>query len=358
MDVALENECNPLSYGVCPLEEYLVHSRENSLKTMPAFQPQPAIPTASSSLERGEDVLYSNARTSLTLAVIGDVHDLWDGQEEAVLRHLGVDLVLFVGDFGNEAVDVVRRIAAMELPKAAVMGNHDAWYTATPWGRTQCPYDRKKEDWVQQQLDLLGKTHVGYGLLDFPDFGLTVVGSRPFSWGGSEWKYKRFYRDRFQVRNFRESVERIMTAVEAAAYDTIIFLGHCGPHGLGAYPEDTCGKDWGRGALGGDYGDPDFADAIAQTQMMGKNVPLVTFGHMHHSLRHRKDRERTKVNQFGKTLYLNAACVPRIREHEGDRIYGFSLVQLDKGQVQSSQLVWANRAGAVIYNEMLYQLAF
>ena len=327
------------------------------LPPMPDFQLQPTVSAASSFLSEHGKVINTGDGPAVTLAVVGDVHDLWDGQEEAILQRLGVDLVLFVGDFGNESVEVVRRIASLKLPKAVVMGNHDAWYTATPWGRTNCPYDRKQEDWVQQQLEVLGKTHVGYSWLDFPAFDLTVVGSRPFSWGGSEWKYKRFYRDRFQVRNFRESVQRIMSAVEAAAHRTIIFLGHCGPHGLGDYPEDTCGKDWGRGGLGGDYGDPDFADAIAQTQLMGKNVPLVTFGHMHHSLRHRQDRERTKVNQVGKTLYLNAACVPRIRDYEGDRIYGFSLVRLDKGQVQSSQLVWADRAGAVIHSEVLSKLA-
>lgn len=317
----------------------------------------------------GEPTLGDRPK-SVTIAIIGDVHDRWDACEESILKRLGVDLVLFVGDFGNESVALVERIAAMDLPKAAVMGNHDAWYTATPWGRTQCPYDRKKEDWVQQQLDALGSAHVGYGGLDFPGFNLTVVGSRPFSWGGSEWKYKRFYRDRFGVRNFRESTERMMQAVKSAAYSTIIFLGHCGPHGLGDRPEALCGKDWGRVSIGGDYGDPDFADAIAQTQAMGKNIPLVAFGHMHHSLRHRQDRERDKVFYDGQTLYLNAASVPRIRDHktqvhhrqdysqEGDRLYNVSLVQLLAGKITSARLVWANQTGDILKSEGLYELAF
>ncbi|MGK7891187.1 MAG: TIGR04168 family protein [Leptolyngbyaceae cyanobacterium] len=313
----------------------------------------------------------------ITIAIIGDVHDLWEECEEAILKQLGVDLVLFVGDFGNEAVGLVGQIAQMDLPKAAAMGNHDAWYTATPWGRTQCPYDRKQEDWVQKQLDLLGSAHVGYGYLDFPAFNLTVVGSRPFSWGGSEWKYKKFYRDRFQVRNFRESTERMMQAVNAAAHSTIIFLGHCGPYGLGDRPEDICGKDWGRSLTGGDYGDPDFADAIAQTQLMGKTVPLVAFGHMHHGLRHRQDRERVKAVHDGSTLYLNAASVPRIREyraekggdrplahlshpptHPTERLYNFSLVQLSDGHITAARLIWANHAGTIIKSEELYELAF
>ncbi|NET49012.1 MAG: TIGR04168 family protein [Merismopedia sp. SIO2A8] len=294
---------------------------------------------------------------SLMIAVVGDVHDLWEAQEETILKQLGVDLVLFVGDFGNESVDVVRRVAALKIPKAAIMGNHDAWYTATPWGKTQCPYNRKEEDWVQQQLDLLGPAHVGYGRLELPQFNLTVVGSRPFSWGGSDWKYKRFYRDRFQVRNFRESVQRMMTEVEAAAHNTLIFLGHCGPQGLGDRPEDLCGKDWGRARIGGDYGDPDFMDVIAEAKMMGKSIPLVTFGHMHHHLRHRTDRERVKAMMHSdKTLYLNGASVPRIKGTGSDRLFHFSLVQLVEGAVTSARSVWANPMGDVIHNEVLYSM--
>jgi uncharacterized protein (TIGR04168 family) len=207
------------------------------------------------------------------------------------------------------------RIASIDLPKAAIMGNHDAWYTASEWGRKRCPYDRKKEDRVQQQLDLLGEAHVGYGKLDFPDLNLSVVGSRPYSWGGEVWKNKEFYRKRYGVTSFEESIERIVAAVKSAAYETIIFMGHNGPVGLGDRPEDPCGKDWQ--PLGGDYGDPDFAEAIAQTQALGKKIPLVTFGHMHHTLRHTKEKLRTPISTSPEgTVYLNSASVPRIIQTE------------------------------------------
>lgn len=120
----------------------------------------------------------------IKIAVVGDVHQLWNDYDSEALEFLGIDLVLFVGDFGNEDVEVVRKIAELPLPKAAICGNHDAWYTATEWGRKKCPYDRNLEDRVQVQLDLLGDCHVGYGFLDLPQFSLTIVGSRPFSWGG------------------------------------------------------------------------------------------------------------------------------------------------------------------------------
>ena len=290
----------------------------------------------------------------IKIAVVGDIHELWEAEDAIALQHLGVDLVLFVGDFGNEAVDVVQRVASLDFPKAAIMGNHDAWYTASDWGRKRCPYDREKEDWVQQQLDLLGEAHVGYGKLDFPDFKLSVVGSRPYSWGGEVWKNDRFMRKRCGVRNFEESVDRIVAAVQSAAYETIIFIGHNGPTGLGDRPEDPCGKDWQ--PIGGDYGDPDFAEAIAQTQALGKKIPLVTFGHMHHTMRHTKKQLRKAIATAPQgTVYLNSASVPRIIQTESDRLRNFSLVSLQAGVVSQVSLVWVGKDYTVASEQLLYR---
>ena len=296
------------------------------------------------------DLVSSN--TLLQIAVIGDVHDQWDERDIIALQSLNVDLVLFVGDFGNEAVEVVRSIASLPLPKAAIFGNHDAWYTATPWGRKKCPYNRQTEDWVQLQMDLLGPADVSYGKRDFPELGLTVIGGRPFSWGGPEWKYEAFYRDRYSIHSFDESVERMKQAIDAAAFDTLIFMGHCGPTGLGEQPESPCGRDWQ--PLGGDFGDPDFAAAIAYAQQMGKLVPLVTFGHMHHSLRHRQDIQRQRVSlDAAETLYLNAACVPRIVNTGTTCQRNFSLVTLANRQVQQSELIWIDQTQTITASENL-----
>ncbi|MGF1525074.1 MAG: TIGR04168 family protein [Leptolyngbyaceae cyanobacterium] len=291
---------------------------------------------------------------ALRIAIIGDVHDQWDDQDAVMLHSLQVDLVLFVGDFGNEAVEVVRSIAALDIPKAAIFGNHDAWYSATPWGRKKCPYDRATEDWVQTQLNLLDEAHVGYGKLDFPALGLTVVGGRPFSWGGPEWKTKTFYRERFGVHNFEESVTRIKEAVNTAAHNTLLFVGHCGPTGLGNRPESICGKDWQ--PIGGDFGDPDLTEAIAYARQIGKAVPLVTFGHMHHTLRHRKDmpRERLTIGESG-TVYLNAACVPRIIKTGSTCLRNCSLVTLMQNRIHQATLMWLNQDLEVAAAEDLLQ---
>ncbi|MBV9386221.1 MAG: TIGR04168 family protein [Chroococcidiopsidaceae cyanobacterium CP_BM_ER_R8_30] len=290
----------------------------------------------------------------IKIAVVGDVHDQWEADDGIALEQLDIDLVLFVGDFGNESVDVVRTIAALDIPKAAVFGNHDAWYSATEWGRKQCPYNREQEDWVQQQIDLLGETHVGYGKLDFPKLKLTVVGSRPFTWGGEVWKNADFYQERFGVKNFAESTDRMVAAAKSAAYKTVIFLGHNGPVGLGDRPEDPCGKDWQ--PIGGDYGDPDFSEAIAQTRAVGKTIPLVTFGHMHHKLRHTSKHLRTPIyaSQEG-TVYLNAASVPRIVQTGSDHRRNFSIVSLQAGGVSQISLVWVGKDFTVASEQILYQ---
>ncbi|MEM9090203.1 MAG: TIGR04168 family protein, partial [Cyanobacteria bacterium P01_F01_bin.53] len=273
-------------------------------------------------------------KSVIKIAVVGDIHDLWELEDNAALKHLNVDLALFVGDYGNEAVEVVRRIAAVELPKAAIMGNHDAYYSASKKGINNCPYDRNREDWVQLQMDLLGEAHVGFSKREFPQFDLTVVGGRPFSWGGSKWRYRKFYRDRFDVNNFDESSDLILAAADEAQHKTLIFLGHAGPYGLGAQPEDPCGKDWGKSS--GDYGDPDFAGAIALTQQSGKRVPLVTFGHMHHTLKHNTQQLRTRVAKDPTgTVYFNAANVPRIEQTEAGTRRSFSLVTLNQGKVET-----------------------
>jgi uncharacterized protein (TIGR04168 family) len=291
---------------------------------------------------------------TLQIAVVGDVHGQWTAQDEAVLIALGVDLVLFVGDFGNEALDLVEQVSQMSLPFAVALGNHDSWYTATAWGRSKCPYDRHQEDRVQQQMEALGPAHVGYGRQDFSQFCFSVVGGRPFSWGGPEWKHEDFYAERFGIHSMQESSDRIIQATQSAQFETVIFLNHNGPTGLGDNPEAPCGRDWI--PIGGDYGDPDLFKAIKIAKASGKNVPLVAFGHMHHALRHTRDRlrERVKVDRDG-TVYLNAACVPRVLEIASTRHHNFSLVDFCQGQVTQVRSVWASTDGAFASEEVLFQ---
>lgn len=289
-------------------------------------------------------------KTSIKIAIIGDVHDHWNEYDSLALEFLEVDLVLFVGDFGNESIKIIEEIAKVNIPKAVIMGNHDAWFTATPWGRKKAPYDHNLEDRVQQQLDILGSSHVGYGYVDFPDFQLSVVGSRPFSWGGPQWKCDEFYHQRYGVNNFQESTAKIVEAVKKTSHEHIIFIGHNGPFGLGANAEDMCGKDWN--PIGDDFGDPDFEEAITFSRHIGKKIPFVTFGHMHHTLRHTKERLRTIVNQDSfNTVYLNSAVTPRMEEIDGQKIHKFSLATLNSGKIKEIKLIFISEKMNIIQEQ-------
>lgn len=288
-----------------------------------------------------------------TIAIVGDIHGQWSHADTEALDSLGVDLALFVGDFGNEDVSIVQQIAAVSTPKAVILGNHDAWYTSSKRNRKKCPYDFTQEDRVQQQLDDLGACHVGFGKLEVPSCQVTVVGARPFSWGGSRWRHSQFYQERYGVGGFAESAAKIRGTVDAAEQDTLIFLGHNGPLGLGDQMHNICGRDWKRSA--GDYGDPDFADAIAHAHIAKRQVPLVVFGHMHHELKYDKTRlrDRVVVDDHG-TVYVNGANVPRVIETDSGWRGSFTLVTLELGHVQTVRLVWVDEAANFISDQCLY----
>lgn len=299
------------------------------------------------------DPFLPDPSPKLRLAIVGDIHGAWDADDRRALEQLAVDLVLFVGDFGNEAIDVVEQIAALPLPKAVILGNHDGWYTATPWGRKKpAPYDRRQEDRVGRQLALLGTDHVGFSRKDLPAWDVAIVGGRPFSWGGSQWQTLRdFYRDRYKLHSLAEATTCLAENALAATASTLIFLAHNGPAGLGHEPEAICGRDWQ--PLGGDFGDSDLTAAIAQAQAQGRAVALVAFGHMHHHLRHRQDRQRQPIaiDDQG-TVYLNAAVVPRHRAaSDGRMLRNFSIVELRGGRVERAALWWVDRDGVLVEEE-------
>lgn len=54
---------------------------------------------------------------------MGDVHGAWSCEEDAeALAWLGADVVLLVGDFGEEDLDLVREVASLPVPKAVMLG--------------------------------------------------------------------------------------------------------------------------------------------------------------------------------------------------------------------------------------------
>ncbi|XP_073018286.1 uncharacterized protein [Primulina eburnea] len=244
--------------------------------------------------------------TSFRIAVVGDVHDDWNLEEDTkALQVLKPDLVLFTGDFGNENVDIVGSVSKLEFPKAVILGNHDAWNTHT--------FSAREKDAVQLELECLGDEHVAYRRIDFPNLKTSIVGGRPFSCGGDHLFRKKLLIARYGVRDLADSAKRIYDAALRTPVDnSVIFLAHNGPTGLGTDMDDICGRDWIPG--GGDHGDSDLAQAISELKMSTKIcIPLVVFGHMHKELAYGNGVRKMLVVGEDDTIYLNGAIVPRVK---------------------------------------------
>lgn len=327
---------------------------------------RPLSPTITACLGNSRPYLEKPPEGHVRILCVGDVHGQWSEIDEDAIIALSPDVVLFVGDYGNEDVTIVRRIANFsektDAACAAVLGNHDGFYTMSHIGRKRCPYDSLQFDRVREQLDLLAPINPGYrSLVVNTSVPFSIVGGRPLSWGGPHWKHANFYRQYFQVGGMSDSAERITSAAVNASHNSIIFLAHSGPTGLGDKPSDPCGRDWGS-TPGGDYGDADLRQSIDAARARGKVVPLVVFGHMHSILSNglgfrtmltcETDAETGKV-----TVMLDAAVVPRHKRGRGrqDIICQFSVVELGSNlSVQSVEQIWVSRIGEIVESNVLY----
>ncbi|EFJ34418.1 hypothetical protein SELMODRAFT_405740 [Selaginella moellendorffii] len=280
------------------------------------------------------------------IAIVGDVHGAWDSKLDAqALELLKPDLVLFVGDFGDENVQIVQEISKLGMPKAAILGNHDCCYSAahkpTP---KKCSSAIKRWARVDQMLKALGDDHVGYRRKDYPDLKLSVIGVRPFATGGDRFYNSEFLSSTYGVDNMEQSATRIaQLALSAPKGHSLVFLGHNGPAGLGSQPGDICGKDFDKGG-GGDHGDPDFARALDMVREQdASRVALVVFGHMHRQLLgYNRGKQRKMCLCDAKsaaktgTVYVNGAVVPRC---EDERRH-FTVVDMAAGRVESVRETW------------------
>ena len=276
----------------------------------------------------------------LRLAIAGDLHGQWDASDEQLLQRLQPDALLVVGDLSDGQVRIPQRLAALDLPMACILGNHDAGRDAS--GRT-----------LRRQLELLGDRHCGWGLRQLTPPGLAVVGGRPGTAGGG-FHLSAGVQAVFSQPSLEESARRISAA--AASADPalpLVLLAHCGPAGLGSTPADLCGRDWKKPAC--DWGDQDLGLAIAAIQRQ-RPLPLVVFGHMHHQLKRGQGARRSFQRDRAGTAYLNSACVPRHGQDElGRQLRHFSWVELEQGQLRHASHRWYGLDGQLLYQELLWQ---
>ena len=281
---------------------------------------------------------------SPSVLVVGDIHRNRRPEDGLFLESGDHDLVLFVGDLGDEDVSMVRTVTEVQAPKAVILGNHDAWRSFSEKHVTKA---------LRESLDLLGSDHLAYGVREWPEAGLSIIGARPFSWGGADLRCKEIYSELYGVGSHEESAARIVDAARRAQHRDILILAHNGPTGLSQESHDIWGKDFGKSRTPrGDWGDRDLELAIAQIKDLGFRVPCVVGGHMHHRLLYPRGALRTRFLRHHRTLYVNAAVVPRLRRQDGGPQLGhFLRLECGSGRVEALEELWVDVAGKTVSGE-------
>ncbi|MCA8949923.1 MAG: TIGR04168 family protein [Planctomycetes bacterium] len=270
-----------------------------------------------------------------SLVVVGDVHRWWRPADVAFLERARPDLTLFVGDLGDEDVEMVELIADLAVPKAVILGNHDAWQS---FGRKTCTPK------LRASLERLGEDHIAYAVREVPAAGVSVIGARPFSWGGQSLRSPEIYDEIYGIHTMRQSAAAIVDAARNAQHRDLVILAHNGPTGLGDRTHDIFGKDFGK--PGGDWGDRDLALALQRIEGMGLNVRAVIAGHMHHRLGHPRGSERTRFVRRDGVLFLNSARVPRIEpDQAGSDVSYFLRTTWRAGECLGVEEVWVDLHG-------------
>lgn len=269
------------------------------------------------------------------LTVVGDIHRWWRPADATYLERVDPDLTLFVGDLGDEDVEIVEAVARLPIEKVVLLGNHDAWQS---FGR------KTATDRLRQCLSLLGDDHLAYSVREVPSAGISVVGARPFSWGGQSLRSPELYDEIYGIHTMRQSAAAIVDAARHAQHRDLVILAHNGPLGLGGETHDIFGKDFGK--PGGDWGDRDLALAIQRIEGFGLRVRAVIAGHMHHRLVHPRGGERTRFVRRDGTLFCNAAYVPRVRQgDDGEELSYFLRTSWRAGECLGIEEVWVDVHG-------------
>lgn len=268
----------------------------------------------------------------MELFVIGDVHGQWDDVDAAFLESRG-STAIFVGDYGDEDVRLVERLAAVRAPKAITFGNHDAWHAMR---------GRGPRDAVERQLALAAGDFIGYRAKLIAGGELALLGARPFSWGGG-WFDGNFYEPLFGVRTMSDSASRIADAASSVPKEVpLLLVGHNGPRGLGATADSIWGRDFQTPPV--DWGDPDQERALELLRAEGRKIIAGVAGHMHDRLMYGGTRQRVVI-QHG-TTFVNAAVVPRHRYALGTTLRHFVRLTIEGGRVEAED-VWVDNEGRV-----------
>ena len=266
----------------------------------------------------------------INIAIVGDIHHFFAQFDVDYFNQADYDLLLLTGDIPFQSSGAERqllgRLSALRKPALLIPGNHDcatkaqflAEATGQSWlGAIGRPGQEQLVNELRDGLEPVVLCGYSTHAYRFADRDLAVIAARPLSFGGPDLSYRAYLQSSFAVDSVQTSAERLQQLIAGSAAGDLLFLSHNGPSGLGASAEDIWGCDFKPEA--GDYGDPDLEMAIHYARKIGKRVPAVVAGHMHHALQ--TGGSRRWLVQRDETSYINAARVPRIFNLDGRVIH-------------------------------------
>jgi len=276
-------------------------------------------------------------------AIIGDLHTHWDEVDIAQFSSSDYDLLYFTGDLGGGTADsslrVARNMAGLRQPTLVMPGNNDtvdinelAAELAHQNGLNKLMSIAQNSDVASNPIVLCGYSHhlIHAGQLD-----VSLIAARPHSMGGPTLSFPEYMEDTYDIDCLEASSRRMIELVEQAEAEHLIFLAHNGPAGLGEQPQDIWGCDFKQN--GGDWGDPDLAEAIEHARALGKKVLAVIAGHMH--LRTKQGDERPWKLDIDDILYINAARVPRIFSAEDDVYRHHVAITISEAGIEAEEVL-------------------
>lgn len=273
------------------------------------------------------------------IAVIGDVHEHWNGKDTFFFNRSEYDLLLFVGDLTSilslkRTPSIARRLAELRKRALMIAGNHDVHNLIQLAAEV---FDSRRLMWLsgarhaafhERLARWIAPVEMGGYSSHFFRFGnvaFDVIVARPCSMGSGlagsvkengtprfrkRLNFARMLGDVYGVDSLEASAQRLKACVDRARSERLVFLAHNGPTGLGDAPDDLWGRDFGE-PVGGDWGDEDLRVVIDYALEKGKKVEAVVAGHMH--LRTKQGDERPWLKHRDGVAYVNAARVPRVR---------------------------------------------
>ncbi len=258
----------------------------------------------------------------MKFALIGDVHGFWNRKDIEYFNDSDYDALFFTGDLGGFRFNgsTLPKYDLSSLTKKAFMipGNWDGTNLVGILGEVlnqnllkragSIGYSRRLKSLAYAVRPVPVMAYSTIVLSEEKDLALIVC--RPHAMGNG-FSFQRNLSQNYLVSSLEESTLKLKKLIDATKQENLFFLSHNGPKGLGSERKSIYGADFL--VDGGDFGDEDLTAAIAYAKDIGKKVPAVMSGHMHHFIPALK-KERESLVYTGGTFYINGAKVPRIKK--------------------------------------------